>query len=228
MLHRVKLTYPLWLEYIAIIGLVVVIIIGFLEKDKGEDSFQVKGVYFRKKYLVFPIVFMMLGFCVSSIVYSRIYTPIVQKELGLINEYEAIYFRHAKVIKATGPIKRRTYSSVLIQFLDGTESKVICDVNEDEIEVGQVYEAYFSSDLYTLLHFEKLPEKTYISNVEEVQKKDLELLEQYKKARTFYQKNMALCVIGFGMVGVVIVGITSVQKTLKEKRRKHTRRNVQK
>lgn len=228
MLHRVKLTYPLWLEYIAIIGLVVVIIIGFLEKDKGEDSFQIKGIYFRKKYLVFPIIFMMLGFCVSFIVYPRIYTPIVQKELGLINEYEAIYFRHVKVIKATGSVKSRTYSSVLIQFLDGTESKVNCSVRRKEIEVGQVYEAYFSSDLYTLLHFEKLPEEAYIPNVEEVQKKDLELLEQYKKARTFYQKNMALCIIGFGMVGVVIVGITSVQKTLKEKRRKHTRRNVQK
>lgn len=85
---------------------------------------------------------------------------------------------------------------------------------------GQVYEAVFSPDLYRLVHFSKLEENIYGEYADEVLEKDLNLLVQYKKAEAFLHKIMAFCVTGGGVIGMIIVGITSVQKTLKEKRRK--------
>lgn len=222
--RKLKMFYKVddvfWQDYLSIIGLVIIIIICFLETDQRERSFQLNGVYFRKKYLGLAVFFVALGFAFAHPIYSHIYTPIVQNERGLIGKNGTIYFRHAKVTKMFHTAKSRSCNGVRIELLDGTEVRVPCKEEGDELKEGQVYEAVFSPDLYRLVHFSKLEVNIYGEYADEVLEKDLNLLVQYKKAEAFLHKIMAFCVTGGGVIGMIIVGITSVQKTLKDKRRK--------
>lgn len=114
-----------WQDYLSIIGLVIIIIICFLETDQRERSFQLNGVYFRKKYLGLAVFFVALGFAFAHPIYSHIYTPIVQSERGLIGKNGTIYFRHAKVTKMFHTAKSRSCNGVRIELLDGVSVSIL-------------------------------------------------------------------------------------------------------